>query len=281
MEYYITDFNVSNPNAAALEDGIMKKGSLTTAGSKMLSRFAALFDAGVVERLMGSGVEISGKTKMKEFGMPDFFADPNDGALSGSAQAVMNNAAAYCLCNDLFGQYRREAAENRLCYLHPTYGTVSRYGLIPLAASMDQIGILCKNANDGFALLAKISGNDARDGAMFPEKAYSYEKRGKKMRLRVPGNILRLADEGTREAVNDFAGKFEARDESNLEHFGVISPVMYILTCAEISNNLSRYDGVKFGYRAPGAENLESLYVKTRTEAFGMEAKLAAMMGAA
>ena len=199
--------------------------------------------------------------------------------LSGSVQAVMSHGVPYCLCNDVFGMYRRQAADNGLCYIHPTYGTVSRYGLIPLASSMDQIGVLCKNMADGFSLLSVMAGHDPNDGAMFPEKNYHYQRAEKDMILCVPSAMDNLTDERTRNAIRDFAKRFAVIDDS-LEYFDVYQQTMTILSCAEISNNISRYDGVKFGYRSPNSSNLESLYTKTRTEAFGLETKLAAIMGA-
>lgn len=277
MSYYITDFDVSGPGAVALEDSIMTRAGLTTAGSRMLGNFAAPFDAAVVERLRDAGMKVAGKTTMAEFGIAGTDRLPD--GLSGATQAVAGGAAPLCLCNDLFGRYRREAAENGLCYIHPTYGTVSRYGLIPLASSMDQIGVMCRDMAEGFALLAAIAGRDARDGAMFPQEKYSYGKLDKPIRVCAPANVTARADKATQAAIADFAGKFDAVDGS-LEYFEVYKQVMTILASAEISNNISRYDGVKFGYRTPDAADLESLYTKTRTEGFGQEAKLAAIMGA-
>ena len=278
MDFYITDYNVSEANAVALEDCIMKKGSPATAGSKMLENFVAPFDATVVDRLRDAGIPISGKTQMPEFGIDGFFADKPE-ELSGSIRAVVENAVHCCLCNDVFGLYRRQAAENGLCYIHPTYGTVSRYGLVHLASSMDQIGVLCKNLADGFSLLATIAGHAPNDGAMFPEQSYHYQKAEKDMTVCVPSAIVNRTDERTQNAIRAFAEKFNTVDEP-LDYFDVFSQVMYILSCAEISNNINRYDGIKFGYRSANSPNLESLYTNTRTEAFGLETKLAAIMGA-
>ena len=256
----------------ALEDCIMKKGSLATAGSKILENFVAPFDATVVERLRDANIAIAcSRLQTSDFGVLVSRLPPE-------ARCPIPDAVHCCLCNDLFGQYRRQAAENGLCYIHPTYGTVSRYGLIPLASSMDQIGVLCKNMADGFSLLAVIAGHDDKDGAMFPEKRYSYETTEKAVTLCVPSSILRRTDQCIQDGIRAFAEKFNVVDEP-LDYFDVYSQVMTILSCAEISNNINRYDGIKFGYRSPHAANLESLYVKTRTEAFGLETKLAAIMG--
>jgi aspartyl-tRNA(Asn)/glutamyl-tRNA(Gln) amidotransferase subunit A len=146
------------------------------------------------------------------------------------------------------------AASQGLCYIRPTYGTVSRYGLIPAACSMDQIGVVCEEPGQGLALLKKIAGHDSRDGAMFPEKAYDYAEK--------------------RENIK--AARYE--DIAN-ECTELAEPVFAILAYGEISCNISRYDGIKFGYRAPEFKGLEDLYLKTRTSGFGKEAKLAAIAG--
>ena len=231
-----------------IDDSIMQKGSLATAGSKMLENFTAPFDATVITRLKENAENIKTdsfkieRVRMTEYGLTNFgLADP--GELPGSPM----------LCNDVFGHVRRRAAGQGLCYIRPTYGTVSRYGLIPTASSMDQIGIICKEPPEGFPLLAAISGYDEKDGAMFPEKNYSYAKTDKK---------TSIADESLQLPYSD-----------------VYSQILQILAFAEISGNLNRYDGIKFGYRAQGYKSLDTLYTKTRTEAFGLEAKLAIVMG--
>ena len=275
MDCYVTDYQIKTPGAAALEDSVMRKGSPVTAGSKIMEGFDSPFDATVVERLREAGIAIAGVTRMAEFGLPAIAAA--QGGLSGAVQAVQSGAA-FCLCNDLFGQYRREAAQNGLCYIHPTYGTVSRYGLIPVASSMDQIGVLCRDVKEGFALLSKIAGKDERDGAMLPQTLYTYAADREKLTVSVPAAILSRADEKAQAAIRAFAAKFDTVDKP-VPHFDMLNRVQYALACAEISNNINRYDGVKFGYRSPQSQNLESLYLHSRTEGFGLETKLAAIMG--
>ncbi len=214
-----------------LDDSILQAGKPASAGSKMLENFIAPFDAEVVSRLAESAEPV----KLGEFGLEPPGTLP-DGTL---------------LCNDVFGHVRVQAAKQGLCYIRPTYSTVSRYGLIPTACSMDQIGIVCKTPSEGFSLLAKIAGHDEKDGAMFPEKSYSYVKPDKKPVL----------------------------SEEAPPYADLCEPVLRILAYAEISGNISRYDGVKFGYRTKDYKNLEELYTKTRTEALGIETKLAAVMG--
>lgn len=224
-----------------LDDCIMQKGLPAAAGSKMLENFIAPFDAHVVTRLNESGVSIAGRAKAAEFGM----CPPPE-------------LAAGTLCSDVFGHYRLLAAQNGLFCIRPTYGTVSRFGLIPAAVSMDQIGVVCEDVEEGFTLLSLIAGHDPRDGAMFPDKAYAYDKPEKKP------------------VIADLTG-----DARKLKYSEVFDQVMYILSCAEAANNISRYDGVKFGYRAPDYTGLNDMYLKTRAQAFGIETKLAAIMGAA
>ena len=217
-----------------IDDSIMQKGLPATAGSKILEGFVSPFDATVVSRLN----ENTQRVKLAEFGLGD------PGELPASAM----------LCNDVFGHVRCRAVEQGLCCIRPTYGTVSRFGLIPTASSMDQIGIVCKDPHEGFSLLSAIAGHDEKDGAMFAEKQYSYVKPDKKPEI---------ADLSLQP----------------LPYSGVYSQVLHILAYAEISANISRYDGIKFGFRAASYKNLDELYTKTRTEGFGLEAKLAAIMG--
>ena len=247
-----------------LDDSIMQKGCLATAGSRILENFTAPFDATVVSRLasasgpLASGAEKIERVKLSEFGLGEI------GELKGSPM----------LCNDVFGFVRRRAVKQGLCYIRPTYGTVSRFGLIPVASSMDQIGIVCKSPMEGFSLLSAIAGYDENDGAMFPEKSYSYKATGKEIKWAVLGPCnadsapeLFVKGKGIKAIVckDDYAGAYDH--------------VMQILSFAEISNNISRYDGIKFGFRASNYRNLDGLYTMTRTEGFGLEAKLAALMG--
>jgi len=242
-----------------LENSIMRKGRAATAGSKILENFVSPFDAAVVERLALGGLSISDTpVNSHEFGVPELF----DG---GSAPLDIPSGTA--LCNDVLGVYRKHAALNGLCYIHPTYGTVSRYGLIPLAASMDQIGVLCRDMREGFKTLESIAGHDSRDGAMLPDKNYGYAPSARSPKIGLPDCSKNL-DPGKLETVG-----------VTLPHFDVYKQVMYILFAGELSNNISRYDGIKFGYRAEGARGVNDLYLKTRTQGFGLQAKLAAVVG--
>ena len=284
MKLYTAEYKSaadSSAKAVVLEDCIMKKDSPAASGSRILENFVSPFDATVIDRLISSGYEISAKADMPEFGLPELFKDVSKEKGQSPAPAVeaVLQDTRFCLCNDLFGSYRRQAAENNLCYLSPTYGTVSRYGLIPMASSMDQIGVLCRDLTEGFELLQHLAGKDPRDGAMYPQEKYSYKPLDRDIKLCIPSNVTALAEDNAAAAMTQLAQSFDSCD-TELSCLEAYKQVMYILSCAEISNNISRYDGVKFGYRSPEGKNLESMYTRTRTEGFGTQAKLAAIMGA-
>ena len=314
MDYFITKYDIAQPTGAecaVLEDTIMHKGRPVTAGSKILEGFISPIDATVVTRLEAAGVAVLGKTGMDEFGVSGLFAGSDaegaadisaaaaaaDGSASHSSgmrvshsavAAVAEGVASFALCNDFSGAIRRQAAERGLCYIHPTYGTVSRYGLIPAVQSMDQIGVICRNAGEGYRVLSIIAGHDPKDGAMFPgpekDDAGKVSSSGadlnSPLRIGVPVNVLSaFQDTSFADTVREIAGRFETV-EFELEYFNVYAQVMQILCCAEVSSNLSRYDGIKFGYRADGYANLNELYTKSRTQAFGPDVKLAAITGA-
>jgi len=254
-----------------LEDCIMQEGIEATAGSKMLRGFESPFNATVVERLLEKGHTIAGRVAMDEFGIV-----PVTGSNIADEAIKVATDGACVLCNDALGKYRRIVAAGMTedsCYIHPTYGTVSRHGLIPTVSSMDQIGVLCKDVEEGFALLDHIAGHDPKDGAMFPDDtgfiANSSAPVPKTIRVGIPGSFM----------GNMSFGRFRAIP-MQLVHSDVYQQVMYILTCAEISNNISRYDGIKFGHRAEEFKGVNELYVKSRMEGFGLDTKMVAIMGA-
>ena len=276
MDCFITDYNIDGKNTLALEDSIMQKDKPVTAGSKILENFISPINASVIDKLKGR-YKIAGRTTMDEFGIPNLFSTEPD-EVSGAIKAVVYDAATFSLCNDLFGKYRKQAAENKCCYIHPSYGTISRYGLIPLASSMDQIGIVCKGLPEGFELLSHIAGYDENDGVMLPETTYNYAKAARNITIAVPDSVKKRANQNVQDAIEEFAKNFNTISIS-LPYFDLYKQVMYILSCAEISNNISRYDGINFGYRTSDFSNIDELYTNTRTEGFGPNVKLSAIMG--
>lgn len=223
-----------------VEDVIMVKGLPCTAGSKMLENFIAPYDSHVAEKLKNAGYVVE-TCATAEFGL----ADTN---MRKAAEAVCGGNKC-ALSNDVWGTIRRQALQHELVYLYPSYGRVSRYGLVQAVSSMDQIGVLAQKPEDAFKLLEVISGYDGRDGMSLKDAEYRTEAPKKKIK----------------------AGKFE----STLPAEGTF----LILAAAEFANNISRYDGVKFGYRAGNYKNINDLYVKSRTEALGFDAQLYAVTG--
>ena len=280
MDYFTVKYPSSGDKTVALEDGIMEKDKPVSAGSKIMEHFISPIGAEVADRLAARGYAVAGRTPMHEFGVPDLFSDRFEtaGQTPGAVTAVAEGAAGFALTNDVFGVYRKHAAERGCCYIHPTYGTVSRYGLVPAVSSMDQIGVVCNDLAEGFKLLSCIAGRDGKDGAMFPDTGYDYFKPAGTLKIGVPGQIMEKTDDRSRAAVNEFIKNFETV-EMEIEYFDMARQVMYILCCAELYGNVGRYDGIKFGHRADNCKNLEELYYKTRS-CFGTDVKTAAIAGA-
>lgn len=277
-EFFVTKYDAKEESSFALDDNIMVRGGLTTAGSKMLRNFVSPLQATVVDKLLAAGMELAGKTRLDEFAVPGIGEETCD-VLSGAVGAVSEGLCRIALCNDVSGKVRRQAPGKGLYYIHPTYGTVSRFGLIPAVSSMDQIGIVCKNIDEGFNALGVIAGHDEKDATTFPQKSYSYTPKEGEYKIGIPLNVMDLAEEESRRSVNEFAGKYRT-EEFELKYFEVLSQVMYILSSAEIGNNTSRYDGVKFGHRTERFTGLNDLYTNTRTEGFGPDMKLLSIIGA-
>ena len=292
-----------------LEESIMQKGQGVSAGSEYLKNFISPLNAGVVERLETAGISILGRAKMPEFGCSGLFegySERGDAPCHDSLviddliSAVADGDASFALCNDYTGAVRRKAAASGLCYLHPTYGTVSRYGLVPSVPSMDQIGILAKSPEDAFRLLTIIAGYDSRDGVSYELGIRNEELSELGIRneeLGVAGDFSELgmrneelgvtyiANAGCEDVLLQyFSGGGTDNSPQVLEildfqYSDILPQIMQILCCAELTATLSRYDGIKYGYRTKDFANLRELYTKTRTEAFGLDAKLALIIG--
>jgi len=267
----------------------MQKGVPATAGSKMLADFISPIDATVVTRLEAAGVQIVGRCDVGEFGVDGLFGSSVDGKTGGQVHCLgrtqdsvpvplscllADSEADFILCNDYIGAISLAAAKQGLYYIHPTYGSVSRYGLIPAVSSMDQIGVLCKKPVVGFEVLKMITGFDSKDGVMIQrinDKGQMTNDKGQ-----MTNNKEYTADAGTDEP----SPCLKPRKRDSEKYSEILPQIMQILCCAEIGNNISRYDGIKFGYRAKGYNGLHELYTKSRTEAFGEDIKLAAVIGA-
>ncbi len=287
----------------AVKDNICTKGYRTTCASQMLHNFVPTYDATVIEKLKQAGAVILGKTNMDEFAMgstteTSFFGvtkNPWDtnrvpgGSSGGSAAAVAAEEAFYALGSDTGGSIRQPAGYCGIVGIKPTYGTVSRYGLIAYASSLDQIGTLGRNVSDCTASLEIISGYDPKDSTTVNKRKYTYTdalvEDVKGLRIGIPKDYLgRGLEEEVRVSILEAAEVFRRKgaivEEFDLSATDYAVPSYYVIACAEASSNLSRYDGVKYGYRTPEYDGLQEVYEKSRSEGFGDEVKRRMMIGA-
>lgn len=287
----------------AIKDNMCTKGVLTSCSSRMLSNFYPPYNAEVVERLEKAGAVIIGKLNMDEFAMgstteTSFYSATKNpwneahvpgGSSGGAAAAVAAEEAYYTLGSDTGGSIRQPSAFCGVTGIKPTYGTVSRYGLIAYASSLDQIGPIARNVSDCVAALEIISGHDPKDTTSVPTNRYHYTDAlvddVKGMRVGIPtGYLANGLEEEVKEGILQVAKALEAKgaivEECDLEGVDYAIPAYYVIASAEASSNLSRYDGIKYGYRTEEFEGLQEVYKKTRDEGFGMEVKRRMMIGA-
>lgn len=285
-----------------VKDNICTKGIKTTCSSKMLENFVPPYSATVIERIEAAGMIILGKLNMDEFAMGSttetsatgvtrnpWNTDKVPGGSSGGcAAAVAAGLAPIALGSDTGGSIRQPCSFCGVSGLKPTYGAVSRYGLVAYASSLDQIGPIGRTAEDCANLFSVISGRDEKDGTsmLYPEfnteDALKGVISGKK--IAIPRDYL---GEGispdVKDAVSAAAETFKALGaeveefDMPIVKYGV--PAYYIIASAEASSNLSRYDGIKYGYKSGKANNLRGTYIKSRSEGFGMEVKRRIMLG--
>ncbi|WFR56063.1 Asp-tRNA(Asn)/Glu-tRNA(Gln) amidotransferase subunit GatA [Anaerocolumna sp. AGMB13025] len=287
----------------AIKDNICTKGVKTTCASKILYNFKPPYNATVIEKLQKAGAVIIGKTNMDEFAMgstteTSYFGVTNNprntdhvpgGSSGGSAAAVAANEAFYALGSDTGGSIRQPSAFCGVTGIKPTYGTVSRYGLIAYASSLDQIGPIARTVSDCTVALDIISGHDAKDSTSVAKTSYEYTAAliddVKGMKIGIPKGYLGDGlDEEIKASILKAAEVFRAMgavvEEFDLEAVDSAIPAYYVVASAEASSNLSRYDGVKYGYRTEEFEGLQDVYKKTRSEGFGNEVKRRMMIGA-
>ena len=286
----------------ALKDNICTRGLKTSCASKILGDFVPPYDATLVERLQAAGGVLLGKLNMDEFAMGSTSEtswygptrNPWDlervpgGSSGGAAAAVAAGECWYAVGSDTGGSIRQPASYCGVTGMKPTYGTVSRYGLIAYASSLDQMGPLARSAADCAAVLDLVMGRDRRDGTSLDVPAggllasLTGDIRG--MRIGLPADCFGEGLDGeVRAAVLAAAQVLRDRgavvEECALPIMQYVVPTYYIIACAEASSNLSRFDGVKYGWRAEGYEDLTDLYNKTRTEGFGSEVKRRILLG--
>ena len=287
---------------AGVKDNICTLGVKTSCASKILGDFAPPYDAPVMEKFHAAGGIMLGKLNMDEFAMgstteTSFYGpvrnpwDPErvpGGSSGGAAAAVAAGECWYALGSDTGGSIRQPASYCGVTGMKPTYGTVSRYGLIAYASSLDQIGPLARSAEDCAAVLDMIQGRDERDGTSLDVPCgtllqnLSADLTG--MKIGIPVDCFGEGlDPEVREKVLAVAQVLKGRgaqvEECQLPVMEYVVPTYYIIACAEASSNLSRFDGVKYGWRAEGYEDLTDLYCKTRTEGFGREVQRRILLG--
>ncbi|OCA82922.1 Asp-tRNA(Asn)/Glu-tRNA(Gln) amidotransferase subunit GatA [Pseudobacillus wudalianchiensis] len=285
-----------------IKDNIVTKGLRTTSGSQILNNFDPIYDATVMNKLHEAQAITIGKLNMDEFAMGSSTenssyqktANPWDlsrvpgGSSGGSAAAVAAGEVPFSLGSDTGGSIRQPAAFCGVVGLKPTYGRVSRFGLIAFASSLDQIGPITRNVEDNARLLEAISGLDPMDAtsANVPVDTYSGALTGdiKGLRIAVPKEYLgEGVSEDVRQSVLDALKVLEGLgatwEEVSLPHSKYGLATYYLLSSSEASSNLARFDGIRYGYRTENAENLIDLYKKTRAEGFGDEVKRRIMLG--
>ncbi|MCK9377226.1 MAG: Asp-tRNA(Asn)/Glu-tRNA(Gln) amidotransferase subunit GatA, partial [Syntrophobacterales bacterium] len=285
----------------ALKDVMVTKGLRTTCGSRILSNFVPPYDATVCARLRGAGAVFLGKANMDEFAMGSstensaFGPSRNPwnrdyipgGSSGGSAAAVAADLCIASLGSDTGGSIRQPASLCGVVGLKPTYGRVSRYGLVAYASSLDQIGPLTKDVRDAAILLQAIAGHDSKDSTSVNAPVPDYQERLgrdiKGLKIGVPREFFGAGldpevEAAVKQALKTLAGLGADLIEVSLPHTEYAVAVYYVLAVAEASSNLARYDGVKYGFRAEG-KNLLDMYGQTRAQGFGAEVRRRIMLG--
>ena len=296
------DIGIMGGVPIAIKDNICTNGIKTTCSSKMLENFVPFYDATVIEKLENAGAIIIGKTNMDEFAMGSSTENsaikktknPWDlervpgGSSGGSAAAVACDIAPCALGTDTGGSIRQPASFCNVVGLKPTYGLVSRYGVVAYASSLDQVGPITKSVEDAAILLNVIAGKDEKDttSADIPKKDYI-----KSIKDDIKGKKIGVPTEFISDGINPDVKKAYEENLNTLKELGaeIIEikldyakyslPTYYIIATAEASSNLGRYDGIRYGHRAKDFSSLDELYVKSRTEGFGDEVKRRIMLG--
>jgi aspartyl-tRNA(Asn)/glutamyl-tRNA(Gln) amidotransferase subunit A len=287
----------------AIKDNLVARGEPTTCASRILDGFVSPYDATAVEKLEAAGAIAIGATNMDEFAMgsstensafgptrnPWNRARTPGGSSGGSAAAVAAGVVPIAFGSDTGGSIRQPASFCGVVGVKPTYGRVSRWGLVAYASSLDQIGVFARSVADAAAALELICGHDARDSTSLPEPAPALVSA---LTGDVSGLVVGLpreyfpsagADPGVLDAVRGAVAELEAAGakvrEVSLPHTPYAVAAYYLIATAEASSNLARYDGVRYGHRAAGAHDLGEMYLRTRSEGFGAEVKRRIVLG--
>ena len=286
----------------AIKDNMCTEGLLTTCSSKILYNFKPTYTAEAVKNLEKAGAIIIGKTNMDEFAMgstteTSHFGPTRNpwnaehvpgGSSGGSCAAVAAEECSFALGSDTGGSIRQPSSFCGVTGIKPTYGTVSRYGLIAYGSSLDQIGPVCKDVTDCATVLEAIASYDPKDSTSVKRESYDFTSALKDdvkgLRIGIPRDYFGEGlDPEVKEAILAAAKVLEEKgaivEEFDLSLVEYAIPAYYVIACAEASSNLARFDGVKYGYRAKDYEGLHNMYKKTRSEGFGAEVKRRIMLG--
>lgn len=286
----------------SLKDIICMKSSRTTCGSKMLDNFISPYTATLAQQLLDAGCVVLGKTNMDEFAMgssteTSFYGPTKNpwhteyapgGSSGGSAAAVAARLCAASIGTDTGGSIRQPAAFCGLTGLKPTYGRVSRYGVVAFASSLDQAGPMAASAEDVAFILQAITGHDAKDSTSLTEAVPNFSANLKQpldgLKVGIPTELFGDGiDAKTTKLVNDAIKELEQLGatvaEVSLPHAPAAIDAYYVIAPAEASSNLSRFDGVRYGYRCASPKSLEDLYTRSRSEGFGEEVKRRLLVG--
>mgnify|MGYP006069635595 FL=1 len=287
---------------AAIKDNMCTEGVRTTCSSRMLENFVPTYTAEAVKNLEQAGVVVIGKTNMDEFAMgstteTSYFGPTRNpwapehvpgGSSGGSCAAVAAEECSFALGPDTGGSIRQPSSFCGVTGLKPTYGTVSRYGLIAYGSSLDQIGPVGKDAADCAAVLEAIASHDPKDSTSMKRDSYDFlsalDEGVRGLRIGIPRDYFGDGlDEEVKSHILEAAKVLESKgavlEEFDLSLVEYAIPAYYVIASAEASSNLARFDGVKYGYRTPEYEGLHNMYKKSRSEGFGAEVKRRIMLG--
>lgn len=283
---------------AAIKDNILVEDSKCTAGSKILENYTAPYDATVIKKIKDEGAIILGKTNLDEFAMgsstensafgptknPCDLSRVPGGSSGGSAAAVAANMCCYALGSDTGGSIRQPASFCGVVGLKPTYGAVSRFGLMAFASSLDQIGPIAKNVEDCKIVFDTIKGKDELDSTSVESKIENCKLKIEDLRIGVPKEyFIKGIESGVEKVVREAIKKYEEMGakiiEVSLPHTEYALACYYIIAPSEASANLARYDGIKYGFFEKESKNLLEVYLKSREEGFGAEVRRRIMLG--
>lgn len=293
MKLYVAKSNVKSEKPIVLDDMILTKDMSTSAGSKMLDGYMSLFDAEIIAKLKAAGYGICGKANVGEMGIDllgetSYYGECTDekGNLTSASACIVKSGDAVASINvDVCGAPARAAAVSGLVYVKPTYGTVSRYGIIPGACSGECVSVTAKTAEECRHILSSIAGHDDKDGTSLPEEKCALLKadaqRSSIKKIAVAMSLTDSADDSTKALIEAFKSntqgvEFTQIDANELKY---AQAAWNILMSAEVCNNVSKYDGVKYGYRTENYSNIDELYTNSRTESFGYLLKSTILFG--